>query len=122
MGSARRVILRELYVSLAAVGGLLLLLGVVGGLLKERSPISGPLIALLAGVQIGPPSGCSTWPSWATRRSSSRRGPPNARHRPCWCGPASACLLRELQLATSRRPSGDLDAADVDSLGAIGVP
>ena len=46
--------MRELYVYLAAVGGLLLLLGVVGGLLKERTPISEPLIALLAGVQIGP--------------------------------------------------------------------
>jgi sodium/hydrogen antiporter len=48
------VILRELYVSLAAVGGLLLLLGVLGGLLKERTPISEPLIALLVGVLIGP--------------------------------------------------------------------
>ena len=45
--------MRELYVSLAAVGGLLLLLGVVGGLIKERTPISEPLIALLAGVLIG---------------------------------------------------------------------
>src|ERR687894_3076225 len=54
MASARGIILRELYVSLAAVGGLLLLLGVVGGLLKERTPISEPLIALLAGVLIGP--------------------------------------------------------------------
>src|ERR671913_414142 len=54
MASARGNILRELYVSLAAVGGLLLLLGVVGGLLKERTPISEPLIALLAGVLIGP--------------------------------------------------------------------
>ena len=44
----------ELYVSLAAVGGLLLLLGVLGGLLKERTPVSEPLIALLAGVVIGP--------------------------------------------------------------------
>ena len=44
----------ELYVSLAAVGGLLLVLGVLGGLLKERTPISEPLIALLAGVLIGP--------------------------------------------------------------------
>ena len=43
-----------LYVSLAAVGGLLLLLGLLGGLLKERTPISEPLIALLAGVLIGP--------------------------------------------------------------------
>jgi NhaP-type Na+/H+ or K+/H+ antiporter len=46
--------LNELYVSLAAVGGLLLLLGVLGGLLKERTPVSEPLIALLAGVLIGP--------------------------------------------------------------------
>lgn len=44
----------EFYVSLAAVGGLLLLLGVLGGLLKERTPISEPLISLLAGVLIGP--------------------------------------------------------------------
>ena len=54
MTSARGIILRELYVSLAAVGELLLLLGVLGGLLKERTPISEPLIALLAGVLIGP--------------------------------------------------------------------
>ena len=47
--------MRELYVSLAAMGGLLLMLGVVvGGLLKERTPVSEPLIALLAGVLIGP--------------------------------------------------------------------
>ena len=46
--------MRELYVSLAAVGGLLLLLGMLGGLLKERTPVSEPLIALLAGVLIGP--------------------------------------------------------------------
>ena len=43
-----------LYVSLAAVGGLLLLLGMLGGLLKERTPVSEPLIALIAGVLIGP--------------------------------------------------------------------
>ena len=43
-----------LYLSLAAVGGLLLLLGLLGGLLKERTPVSEPLIALLAGVLIGP--------------------------------------------------------------------
>jgi NhaP-type Na+/H+ or K+/H+ antiporter len=49
-----RYTLNELYVSLAAVGGLLLLLGVLGGMLKERTPISEPLIALLAGVLIGP--------------------------------------------------------------------
>jgi NhaP-type Na+/H+ or K+/H+ antiporter len=47
MASARGIILRELYVSLAAVGGLLLLLGVVGGLLKERTPISEPLFGPL---------------------------------------------------------------------------
>jgi NhaP-type Na+/H+ or K+/H+ antiporter len=46
--------LTELYVSLAAVGGLLLLLGMFGGVLKERTPVSEPLVALLAGVLIGP--------------------------------------------------------------------
>ena len=46
--------MNELYVSLAAVGGLLLVLGMLGGLLKERTPVSEPLIALLAGVLIGP--------------------------------------------------------------------
>ena len=46
--------MHALYVSLAAVGGLLLLLGLLGGLLKERTPVSEPLIALLAGVLIGP--------------------------------------------------------------------
>ena len=44
----------ELYVSLAAVGGLLLVLGMLGGVLKERTPVSEPLVALLAGVLIGP--------------------------------------------------------------------
>ena len=44
----------ELYVSLATVGGLLLLLGMLGGVLKERTPVSEPLVALLAGVLIGP--------------------------------------------------------------------
>jgi len=46
--------LSELYVSLAAVGGLLLILGMLGGLLKERTFVSEPLIALLAGVLLGP--------------------------------------------------------------------
>jgi sodium/hydrogen antiporter len=46
--------LSALYVSLAAIGGLLLLLGMLGGLLKERTPVSEPLIALIAGVLIGP--------------------------------------------------------------------
>lgn len=44
----------ELYVSLAAVGGLLLILGMLGGLLKERTFVSEPLVALLAGVLLGP--------------------------------------------------------------------
>ena len=43
-----------LYVSLATIGGLLLLLGMLGGVLKERTPVSEPLLALLAGVLIGP--------------------------------------------------------------------
>src|SRR5215218_8615150 len=47
-------VLNALYVSLASVGGLLLLLGMLGGVLKERTPVSEPLIALLAGVLIGP--------------------------------------------------------------------
>jgi sodium/hydrogen antiporter len=46
--------LNVLYVSLAAVGGLLLVLGLLGGLLKERTPVSEPLIGLLAGALIGP--------------------------------------------------------------------
>jgi sodium/hydrogen antiporter len=53
-GEKEVLVLNALYVSLAAVGGLLLLLGMLGGLLKERTPVSEPLIALLAGVLIGP--------------------------------------------------------------------
>jgi sodium/hydrogen antiporter len=53
-GEKEVVVLNALYTSLAAVGGLLLLLGMLGGLLKERTPVSEPLIALLAGVLIGP--------------------------------------------------------------------
>jgi hypothetical protein len=45
--------LNALYVSLAAVGGLLLL-GMLGGILKERTPVSESLIALIAGVLIDP--------------------------------------------------------------------
>jgi len=41
-------------VSLAAVGGLLFLLGMLGGVLKERRLVSEPFIALLAGALIGP--------------------------------------------------------------------
>ncbi len=36
------------------MGGLLLLLRLLGGVLKERTPVPEPLIALLAGVPIGP--------------------------------------------------------------------
>ena len=39
---------------LAAVGVLPLLLGMLGGVLKERRPVSEPFITLLAGVLIGP--------------------------------------------------------------------
>ncbi len=46
--------MNALYVSLAVVGGLMLMLGMLGGLLIERTLISEPLIALLAGVLIGP--------------------------------------------------------------------
>jgi hypothetical protein len=46
--------LSALYASLAGIGGLLLLLGLLGGFLKERTPLSEPLIALIAGVLIGP--------------------------------------------------------------------
>src|SRR5215207_3518885 len=53
-GAKGVLVLNVLYVSLAAVGGLLLLLGMLGGLLKERTPVSEPLIALIARVLIGP--------------------------------------------------------------------
>ena len=46
--------LSALYVTLPAIRGLLLLLGLLGGLFKERTPLSEPLIALIAGVLIGP--------------------------------------------------------------------
>ncbi len=46
--------LSELYIALAAVGGLLLVLGLLAGLINEISPFSEPLVALLAGVLIGP--------------------------------------------------------------------
>jgi len=44
--AARGITLRELYMSLAVVGDLLLLLG---GLLKKRTPVSKPLVGLLPG-------------------------------------------------------------------------
>jgi sodium/hydrogen antiporter len=46
--------LNVLYMSLALVGGLLLLIGMLAGVVKERAPFSEPLIALVAGVLIGP--------------------------------------------------------------------
>ena len=46
--------MNALCASLAAVGGLLLLLGMLGDLLIERTLISEPLIALLASKLIGP--------------------------------------------------------------------
>ena len=53
-GDTRRsTVLNALYVSLAAVGGLMLLLEMLGGLLIERTLISEPLIAPLADVLIG---------------------------------------------------------------------
>ena len=44
----------ELYVGLAAIGGLLLVLGMLAGLIHEKGILSEPLFALLAGVLIGP--------------------------------------------------------------------
>ena len=45
--------MNALFVSLAAVGGLMLLLGMLGSLLIEHTLISEPLIAPLADVLIG---------------------------------------------------------------------
>ena len=44
----------EAFVALAAVGGLLLLLGMFAGLIHEKGILSEPLFALAAGVLIGP--------------------------------------------------------------------
>ena len=44
----------EAFVALAAVGGLLLLLGMFAGLIHEKGILSEPLFALLAGALIGP--------------------------------------------------------------------
>jgi len=51
---ARRITLTELYVALAAIGGLLLILGMLAGLIHESGFLSEPLFALLAGVLVGP--------------------------------------------------------------------
>ena len=116
--------MRELYVSLAAVGGLLLLLGVLGGLIKERTPVSEPLIALLAGVLIGPAAlGLLDLAELGNETLILEQA-------------ALVTLGIALVGVALRLPVGyasgnwrllvvllgDLDAADVDSLGAIGVP
>jgi NhaP-type Na+/H+ or K+/H+ antiporter len=46
--------LHDLYVALAVIGGLLLVLGLLTGLINNTAYASEPLIALLAGVLIGP--------------------------------------------------------------------
>jgi NhaP-type Na+/H+ or K+/H+ antiporter len=46
--------LTDLYIALAAIGGLLLILGMLAGLIHESGFLSEPLFALLAGVLIGP--------------------------------------------------------------------
>ena len=46
--------MNELFVALAAIGGLLLVLGMLAGVIKAVLPFSEPLLALLAGVLIGP--------------------------------------------------------------------
>lgn len=44
----------DLFAILAAIAGLLLVLGMLAGFVKEVAPFSEPLLALLAGVLIGP--------------------------------------------------------------------
>lgn len=46
--------MHDLYVALAVIGGLLLVLGLLTGLINNTAYASEPLIALLAGVLIGP--------------------------------------------------------------------
>jgi sodium/hydrogen antiporter len=46
--------LHELYVALAVMGGLLLMLGLLTGLINNNAYASEPLIALIAGILIGP--------------------------------------------------------------------
>jgi sodium/hydrogen antiporter len=46
--------LYDLYIALAVIGGLLLILGLLTGLINNTAYASEPLIALLAGVSIGP--------------------------------------------------------------------
>ena len=49
----------ELNVALTAVGGLVLVIGLLSGSIR-RSLLSEPLVALLAGILLGPRWGCST--------------------------------------------------------------
>jgi NhaP-type Na+/H+ or K+/H+ antiporter len=44
----------DTFVALTALGGLLLVLGILSGLIHEKGILSEPLFALLAGVLIGP--------------------------------------------------------------------
>jgi NhaP-type Na+/H+ or K+/H+ antiporter len=46
--------LHNLYRALAVIGGLLLVMGLFTGLINNAAPASEPLIALLAGILIGP--------------------------------------------------------------------
>ena len=46
--------MHDLYVALAVIGGLLLVLGLLTGLINNTAYASEPLIALVAGVLIGP--------------------------------------------------------------------
>ena len=57
----------ELNLALTAVGGLVLVIGLLSGSIR-RSFLSEPLVALLVGVLLGPPSACSIPPVGAARR------------------------------------------------------
>ena len=46
--------MNELYIRLAAVGGLLLVLRLMTEVINHISPLSEPFLALLAGVLLGP--------------------------------------------------------------------
>ena len=66
----------ELNVALAVVGGLVLVIGLLSGLIR-RSLLSEPLVALLAGVLLGPaalgllipPVGAAGRRYWSRRRA-----------------------------------------------------
>jgi len=46
--------MNQLYISVAAIGGLILLLGLVSNLVKARLWVSEPLVALVVGAALGP--------------------------------------------------------------------